>query len=285
MGVTAAEYVKAARDLLGHAKLMPIPYVNNGHTLAGMDCQGLAEYLLEQCGVDYTECNRAGSNSHLRDCVWRGTPEECVNLFGKVPDGAWIFIVKDNGGEPEKYRGDGIGNAEHMGVYMSGTSAIHSSSSRNGVAESFFDGKTIPNGGWNMVGFCQWVDYGIGSVSKEQNKPPDKRIAYVISENGKPVHLRRDPSTNKPYLAKINVGTAVDVISSILVGSSEWAKVRTDGKTGYMQRKFLSGLPLEETPTTPPSPEHVTVTLERQMAEKVLGALQAGLQRGDGNGV
>lgn len=275
--VRAEEYAKAARELLEHAMLMPIPYVANGHTLAGMDCQGLAEYLLVQCGVDYAECNRAGSNSHLRECVWRGTPEQCVEAFGAVPEGAWLFIVSANGGEPEKFRGDGIGNAEHMGVYMSGTQAIHASSSRGGVAESYFGGKTIPNGGWNLVGLCQWVDYGMGMV--EETEPA---TAYVISDNGNPVHLRRDPSTNKPYLDKINVGMPVEVISTSMADGIEWTKVRAAGQIGYMQSRYLRGDLLEQSPSSPPSPEpeQVTVTFERQLAKKVLDALQSGLARG-----
>jgi hypothetical protein len=49
-----------------------------------------------------------------------------------------------------------------------------------------------------------------------------------------------------------------------------------------MQSKFLrSDLP-EQVPSSPPSPEpeQVTVTFERQLAEKVLDALQSGLARG-----
>lgn len=281
MTVPAAKYVQAARALLEHAMLMPIPYVANGHTLAGMDCQGLAEYLLVQCGVDYAECNRAGSNSHLRECVWRGTPEECVEAFGSVPEGAWLFIVKDNGGEPEKFRGDGIGNAEHMGVYISGTQAIHASSSRKGVSESYFAGKTIPNGGWNMVGLCQWVDYG-GEAAVKSEELSGAHTAYVTSENGNPVYLRRDPSTNKPYLDKINAGMPVELISTSMAGSIEWAKVRVAGQTGYMQSRFLRSDLAEQVPSSPPSPkpEQVTVTFERQLAEKVLDALQSGLARG-----
>lgn len=166
--IKAAEYVAAGKLLLAHANMMQVPYVANGHTLAGMDCQGLAEFLLVQCGVPYGECNRAGSNSHLRECVWRGTPEECKAAFGEVPAGAWLFIVTEDGAEPVKYRDDGIGNAEHMGVYLGGKQAIHASASRGMVAESRFEGKTIPNGGWNMVGLPKWVDYGINAEKETQ---------------------------------------------------------------------------------------------------------------------
>lgn len=159
--IKARAYVQAGVELLEHNDIMPIPYVSNGHSLAGMDCQGLCEYLLTACGMPYEDCNMAGSNAHYRACVWTGTPEECKKQFGKVPDGAWIFIVEANGGEPVKYKGDGIGNSEHMGVYLGGSVAIHASASRGQVAESKFEGKTIKNGGWNRVGLPRWIDYGL----------------------------------------------------------------------------------------------------------------------------
>lgn len=279
--VNASDYVAAGYQLLSHANLSHIPYVANGHTLAGMDCQGLAEFLLVQCGVPYSECNRPGSNSHIRECVWVGTPEECVEKFGSVPEGAWLFIVNNDGGEPEKFQGDGVGNASHMGVYLSGSTAIHASASRGKVAESQFDGETIPNGGWNMVGLCQWVDYGL-DTEFGAHETSEERTAYVISENGNAVHLRRDPSTNKPYLNKINVGMPVEVISTSMADGIEWTKVRAAGQIGYMQSRYLRGDLLEQSPSSPPSPEpeQVTVTFERQLAKKVLDALQSGLARG-----
>jgi hypothetical protein len=128
-------------------------------TLTGMDCQGLAEYLLIQCGIPKAECNLAGSNAHFRKCVWTGTPEACCEVFGSVPGGAFLFIWEECGA-PAKYDGDGLGNAEHMGVFL-GDCALHASSSRGMVAQSAFAGKTIPNGGWNRVGLAPWVDYGL----------------------------------------------------------------------------------------------------------------------------
>ena len=159
--ITSAACVASGKELLAYAAGHTVPYVAGGMTLEGMDCQGLAEYLLIRCGVPRAECDLKGSNAHWRSCVWRGTPEECAKAFGAVPPGAWVFIVNVNDdGAPEKYRGDGLGDAGHMGVYLGGESAVHASASRGCVAESRFAGRTIPNGGWNAVGLPSWVDYG-----------------------------------------------------------------------------------------------------------------------------
>lgn len=96
-----------------------------------------------------------------RDMAWKGTPEECKKKFGCIPVGAWLYIVSDNGGEVARGYRDGLGNAEHVGVYTGETlGAVHASASRGKVADSTFEGKTIRNGGWNQVGLCKLLDYG-----------------------------------------------------------------------------------------------------------------------------
>jgi len=160
--ITAGAFVSAGKALLARAQQATIPYTAGGMTLAGMDCQGLVEYLLIQCGVPKAECNLAGSNAHWRKCLWTGTPEACKAAFGSVPEGALVFIWQEDGA-PAKYDGDGLGNAEHVGVFL-GDCALHASSSRGMVAESKFVGKTIANGGWNRVGLPPWVDYGLSGT-------------------------------------------------------------------------------------------------------------------------
>ena len=159
MAISNTKYAQKAAELLARAEESTIPYVSGGMSLSGMDCQGLCEFLLIECGVSKTECDLAGSNAHYRNCTFRCTPEKCVEMYGEVPVGAWIFIVNNDGGEPAKYANDGLGNASHMGVKISDGVAIHASSSRGCVAESMFLDKTIPNGGWNMVGFPPWIEY------------------------------------------------------------------------------------------------------------------------------
>ena len=74
---------------------LSVPYRNGGDTLKGMDCQGLVEYCLRQLGV---RKNWRGSNAMWRDMVWRGTPEDCRKAFGRIPKGALLFILEQDGG-------------------------------------------------------------------------------------------------------------------------------------------------------------------------------------------
>ena len=133
--------------------------VNRGITYEEMDCQELVEHCLRQVGI---KADWKGSNHMFRDMAWVGTPEECRDRYGCIPVGAWLFIWADDGGEISRGYRDGLGNASHVGVYTGqGKGAVHSSSSRGCVCESAFSGKTIRNGGWNRVGLCRLLDYGL----------------------------------------------------------------------------------------------------------------------------
>ncbi len=158
--ITNAALIAAGEAKLTAVKTTPIPY-------AQMDCQALVEALLVDCGISAKVCNLAGSNAHFRACMWRGTPEECVKRLGAVPGGAFLFIVEpESDATPAKYRGDGLGDANHMYVYLGGGRSIHSSQSRGGVCEStnFGGKKTVPNGGVNYIGLSCWVDYGLSDA-------------------------------------------------------------------------------------------------------------------------
>jgi hypothetical protein len=147
--------VDNGKELLALSKERMIPYVKGGMTLAGMDCQGLCEYLQMQCGLSRQEVNLAGSNEHWRRIRWRGSVEEAVALFGSIPDGAWLFIHEP--GYNAKYN-DNDGDASHMGQYLDKLIAVHASASKGYVLESKAKNKSI-NGGWNAVGLDDLVQY------------------------------------------------------------------------------------------------------------------------------
>lgn len=275
--ITAACYAAAGHELLGHAGIMPIPYTANGHALTGMDCQGLCEYLLTYCGVPYHECNLAGSNAHYRACAWTGTPEECKVKYGCVPAGAWLFILADDGGEPAKYRNDGIGNAKHMGAYLGGGVAIHASASKGQVAKSNFSERTIPNGGWNRVGLPKWIDYNVteGGISMTEKAIYD---AKVVTANGGHLNFRKAPRTGGTDIGDIPCGALLQVFEEV---DSSWARVYWDGQFGYVQRQFLQ--PIDDTTVSSAEDDEqiaIAITMPRSMAENLFTQLNEALARG-----
>lgn len=215
-----------------------------GVSYSQMDCQAFVEQCLRDCGLNR---NLAGSNAWFREVNSHGvimTPEECVRQLGTVPAGAFLFILEQNGKEPEKYKQDGLGNASHIGLVTGqGEGAIHSSASRGCVAESKFRNKTI-SGGWNRVGLWDQVsyDYGGGAAPDPEPEPapepepePAQLTATVVASSGKDVNLRRSPSTMAALVDRVPIGDSVTVITR----GQDWSQIKWMWKTGWMMSKFL----------------------------------------------
>ena len=115
-----------------------------------LDCQAFVEEVLKDCGVrkpDGSVYNWKGSNSMWRNALrWKGTIEECKKLFNGIPLGAWVFIVKNDGGEVARGYHDNEGNASHVGIYCrEGTEPVRDSTKtakRDGVGYRKLDGFT-----------------------------------------------------------------------------------------------------------------------------------------------
>lgn len=220
-----------------------------GTPYSTMDCQAFVERCLSDIGINL---NLAGSNAWYREVKahgWVGTPDECKRKYGSIPPGAFLFILKDDGKEPAKYHGDGIGNASHIGIYTAmtgaemcelsgkpdaelynyGNGAINSSNSRGYVCTSKFAGKAI-SGGWNRIGLWDRIDYGGEKVE------PYKAVVINGSLN-----LRAKPDTSSGRLASMPEGSAVTVEEE----QGEWDKVTYNGMTGYCMSKYLSKTALD----------------------------------------
>ena len=206
-----------------------------------MDCQRFVEQCASDCGI---KIDLAGSNTWYRYIMQHGavmTPEECVKELGCVPKGAILFIVEHDGKEPDKYKGDGYGNASHMGICTGdrGKGAIHSSASRGEVCESEFHGKTIKNGGWNMVGLWDQVifDYAGGDTPAPSPVPVETAIVGNVPEGNKQeVNFRVKPSTSSKLIDRIPCGETVEVKNR----ADDWSKIKWHGYTGYMMTQFLT---------------------------------------------
>lgn len=181
-----------------------------------MDCQAFIEQCLRDCGE---KINLPGSNAWYREVMkngWVGSPEDCKRLHGEVPKGAFVFIVKEvNEHTPEKYRHDGYGDADHIGIVTDkGKGAIHSSKSKGGVCQSEFHGKTIKNGGWNMIGLWNKVDYGLEPIADDSQIPSEKNDFGFPDDSGWHPTVRRgskgdDVTLLQTMLYKLGYGLGV----------------------------------------------------------------------------
>lgn len=136
-----------------------------------LDCQAFVEKVLADCGVKY---DWRGSNDMWRNALsWRGTVEECKEKFrGIVPLGAWLFTVRQDGGERERGYVDSLGNAAHVGIRVQ-DGAIHSTT--GGVQLCAF-----PSSRWTHVGLCKYITFeGYGSGSSGLTKDLEQCMALL----------------------------------------------------------------------------------------------------------
>ena len=145
-----------------------------------LDCQAFVEEVLKDCGVrkpDGSAYNWKGSNSMWRNALrWKGTIEECKRLFNCIPLGAWVFIVKNDGGEVAKGYHDNEGNASHVGIYCrEGSEPVRDSTKtakRDGVGYRKLDGFT-------HVGLPTMITYN-GNTSRIEAL---KAVSIIRDEN------------------------------------------------------------------------------------------------------
>ena len=80
-----------------------------------------------------------------------------------------------------------------------------------------------------------WTHYGKLSLIEGEESGMEMQTATVYAENGRPVNLRRTPSSSGALVDRIAVGTLVSV-ESIADG---WAKITAADRGGYMSMDFL----------------------------------------------
>lgn len=152
-----------------------------GKPYSKWDCQAFVEQVLKDLGVrkpDGSPYNWKGSNSMYRNYIrWRGTIEECKKKFGCIPSGAFMFLVKHDGGEVKNGYHDDLGNASHVGLYV-GTSPdpCMDSQPTGGVQFRKMDVFT-------HVGLMDMIDY---STSPEPTPEPEENEAVIA------IHTLRD---------------------------------------------------------------------------------------------
>lgn len=245
--------------------------VGVGYTYDEMDCQAFVEHCVKQAGG---EMNYRGSNDMARHAVWLGTLEN-AKAAGKLVPGAGMLIHEGTEANlPAKYRGDGLGDFSHVGLYVGENAltdtdkngqkrscdVVHSSDTMGRVA-----GSTLKNG-WTHVMWFAEIDYGVdvqpgveigaeisqdttvdatgaeGGLTAGTPAASAERYATVVSPDGGPVKLRKSASKDESLYWHVNPGARVQVEHE----RDGWALIRaicTDGHTrrAYMMSHFLRG--------------------------------------------
>ena len=211
------------------------------------DCIGLIIGAIRRAGGKWNGTH--GSNYAARFAVG----EVMRNVDAESLEIGWIVFKArgplDAGYHlPDKYR---VGGASYTGdvmdyYHVGVVTSIDPLNITHCTKGGGVDGVTVDTrqGDWRYAGPCALVTYDTDSPEGGDTSMETRR-ATVISQDGNPVKLRSTPSTDKPYLAKVPVGTEVEVMQD----AQGWAQVRLpSGQVGYMMDEFLAFDDAEETP-------------------------------------
>ena len=245
--------------------------VGVGYTYDEMDCQAFVEHCARQAGgrMDYL-----GTNDMARNAAWLGTVDN-ARAQGKLVPGAGMLIHEDTEANlPAKYRGDGLGDFSHVGLYVGENAltdtdkngqkracdVVHSSATMGRVA-----GSTLANG-WTHVMWFPEIDYGNeAGLGVDQGAEIDQgvddggtsvgdgltagapaagaeRYAMVVSPDGGPVKLRKSASAEETLYWLVNAGARVQVERE----RDGWALIRAICTDGYTRRAYMMARYLEE---------------------------------------
>lgn len=227
-------------------------YRNGGSGTDGTcDCIGLIMGAMQRCG--HGKYPLHGSNYFARN---ETVEPEHVKAWAK---GMIVYKARepqDSGYDlPERYQeGGAYYNGDLLDYYHVGVvtgvfplEITHCTSSGgvNGIRRDITEKEYRA---WKWGGFVNGVDYGW----TEEDEPVSVETKGIVkSPDGKPVKLRKDPSTKNPYIGKVPVGDEVTVHES----TGDWATVTWNGKRGYMMTRFIE---MEE-PVEPDEPEKPVV--------------------------
>ncbi len=254
---------------------LPLTYRWGGRGVDGTcDCIGLIMGAMYAAG-------HAKYPMHSTNYFARHEMDSLEKLEGGVELGEIVYKARaDTGGLNDRYKPGGryytgdMLDYYHVGV-VTGVEPLEithctESAGINGIA---YDSSLK---GWTHHGRLKDVAYEGG----EDDTRVDAYKAVVKSENGLPVKLRPTPGTEKPYIAKIAVGTVLDVTEQ----AQGWAKViLPNGTRGYMMSEFLEPVS-GEIPEEPPEDGQegalptVALFLPRDVADAMYKALGEALK-------
>lgn len=124
-----------------------------------LDCQALVEKLLARCGVKNPATGKAwnwrGSNHMWRSAVH---DRHKISSTSQPTPGAWVFTIKDDGGEIPRGYHDDMQNAAHVGVYLGDGVVQHSTT--GGVQWDSINSKR-----WTHWALANQIDYDSGAAT------------------------------------------------------------------------------------------------------------------------
>lgn len=224
------------------------------------DCIGLIIGAIRRAGGKWTGTH--GSNWAARNAM---DTLHAVADPGDLHVGQAVFKAAEPGQSgynlPDRYKGDAdTRDYYHVGVVRSVSPLEIVHCTGPGIVHDSKLGK------WNYAGWLRMVIRG-----NDEGEATGMQTAVVTAESGSTVNLRKTP--HGALEDRVPVGSTVQVLDTM----DGWARVTVDGKTGWMDKRYLqmqdgaddaSGDAEDSSEV-----DTVTIVLPRSAAEKLLAAL------------
>lgn len=232
------------------------------------DCIGLIIGAIRRSGGSWTGIH--GSNYAARYEMRELLP---VTDAGELCLGDVVYKARTPGQAgyalPERYKNDpDQRDYYHVGVVTAVESLEITHCTSPGIVRDTKLGK------WTYRGRLEKVNYD----GTSQEVGTMVQTATVVADSGSKVKMRSKPSTSDGLYWEVPVGALVQVAEV----SGEWAKVRHQGRTGYMMVEYLE-MDVQE-PSTSGSSSGSTggelITVQRAALQAVYDALRSILQGG-----
>lgn len=184
-----------------------------------VDCSGAFVYAYKKLGGGKIE---HGSNTIGRKHVGKLLP------ISEAKPGYAAFKRRDDGNEPEKYKGDGIGNLYHIGlVARDGTSVLNAKGTNYGFSSD-------PLSAWDYVAPLNAVAY----TAQGEEEPVILDVLYrarVTTHSGS-LNVRERPDTGSQRIGELKKGAEVSVVSEC----GEWYRIAYGGGYAYAHSGYLT---------------------------------------------
>lgn len=192
------------------------------------DCSGLVRWALYQLGEK--DIPHHATYQYTDWCKPKGKLVDGKRTDGNpILPGTLVFLQ----GNQEKIH--------HVGVYVGEGICIEAKGTKSGVVTSELSH-------WDHWGECKLIDYtNAAEIDGNVPEQPRNDVLYKAEVTNPNTWLNVRQVPNGQLVFKVQHGTIVDVIAE----SNGWDQIRSGGRIGWVDGKYLTPLAQEEEPGEP----------------------------------
>lgn len=177
-----------------------------------VDCSGAFVWAFKQHGQSIAH----GSNAIARELIRGGR----MRPIREARPGWALFRHAFDGGEPDKYRADGLGNYKHIALCSrDGARALNAKGEQYGFCSDSLSG-------YSYAAPLEGVEY-------EEEKDMNALYQAIVATEKDPLRVRSAPQSGA-VIGHVDRGETVEVLTE-----GDWPYIRCGALTGYVSGAYL----------------------------------------------